>query len=153
MKKIELAKQLGLSMSVFYRQVARGMPTDSVESATAWREKTLRPRYRPESPEHKSVDGQIDYHEARRMREVAEAKIAELKLAEIDGTLIERETVRIVVFEILRGLRDTLTSMSRRVSAAVAVIDDAGECERLIKSEIDRALESVITELKQKKIH
>jgi hypothetical protein len=148
----QLAKMLSISEPSFYELRAKGMPTDSFESASEWCKKNLNTR----SKINKKIEvatNVIDYHEARRMREVAEAKIAELKLAEIDGTLIEKETVRIVVFEILRSLRDTLTSMSRRVSAAVAVADDAGECERLIKSEIDRALESVVTELKQKKIH
>lgn len=43
MKQSELSKALGLSKGQVSKLVARGMPTDTVEGAEAWRRKNLEP--------------------------------------------------------------------------------------------------------------
>lgn len=43
MKQIELCEALGLSRAQVSKLVARGMPTDSVEAAEAWRQRNLDP--------------------------------------------------------------------------------------------------------------
>ena len=48
MKQIEISRALGLSLSTIERNVAKGMPTDSIESAKAWRQ--ARPKYIPGYP-------------------------------------------------------------------------------------------------------
>ncbi len=42
----ELARALGVDAAVISRDKRRGMPTDSIEAARAWRARTLRPRMR-----------------------------------------------------------------------------------------------------------
>ncbi|MBK7353483.1 MAG: hypothetical protein IPI97_01760 [Nitrosomonas sp.] len=48
MNKSELARNIGISRQMVYKLSSRGMPTDSVETASLWRDRNLNPRYRKE---------------------------------------------------------------------------------------------------------
>ena len=83
-----------------------------------------------------SVDTEdLSYHEAKTLREIAEAKIAEHKLGEMQGALVARDRVESAVFEATRALRDGLTNCSRRVSAEVAPLISPAACEEVISRE------------------
>lgn len=75
------------------------------------------------------------YHVAKTLREIAEAKIAQHKLGEMQGSLVARARVENAIFEVTRGLRDGLANCSRRVSAEVAPLLTPDECEAVIARE------------------
>lgn len=93
MKITELAKQLGISRQVLHRHIKRGCPTDSLEAAIAWRDRTLDftqtkgwridgnkgIKYLPSKPERVNENAP----EADRVYTVAEIKIIEETLTKI----------------------------------------------------------------------
>ncbi|SFI75326.1 hypothetical protein SAMN05428978_103245 [Nitrosomonas sp. Nm34] len=92
------------------------------------------------------ITSDISFDEARRLKEIWDGKISQLKYEEQNGTLIKKEEVRKIVFGIFRGLRDGLTALSRDVSVHVAAEDDPVKCERIILDEITGAIDRYINE-------
>jgi hypothetical protein len=83
------------------------------------------------------------YDTSRARREEAEAKISEMKLAEMQGKYLLKEDVANAVFEIARALRDGLTNGARRIAADVAAMTTAAECEAVVEREHRALLESM----------
>lgn len=75
------------------------------------------------------------YDTSRARREEAEAKISEMKLAEMQGKYLLKDDVAAVVFEIARALRDGLTNSARRIAADVAALSTGEECEAVVERE------------------
>ena len=82
------------------------------------------------------------YHVAKTLREAAEAQIARLKLAEMQGKYLIKEDFERHLFTAGRMLRDTLTNCSRRIGAEVAGTTNPDECEAIIDREHRAALAS-----------
>ena len=82
------------------------------------------------------------YHVAKTLREAAEAQIARLKLAEMQGKYLIKEDFERHLFTAGRMLRDTLTNCSRRIGAEVAGSTNPDECEAIIDREHRAALAS-----------
>lgn len=88
-------------------------------------------------------DAATSYHVAKTLREAAEARIAQLKLAEMRGELIRADTVRAEWSRILASLREAFLQMPARVIPLLAVAADAHAMDELLRTEINVALRSV----------
>ena len=82
------------------------------------------------------------YHVAKTLREAAEAQIARLKLAEMQGKYLVKDDFERHLFNAGRMLRDTLTNCARRIGAEVSGLATAEECEAVIDREHRAALAS-----------
>jgi hypothetical protein len=94
----------------------------------------------PGTPEHGEV---ISMLEATRRKEVANAQMAELKLAAEQGKYVEAEDVKADAFKLARTVRDSMLNIPDRVSAEFAGIQNAAEIHMRLTDEIRKALESL----------
>lgn len=92
--------------------------------------------------ERGSSGGGADYWASKTKREEAEARLAELKLAEMAGKLVARADVERASFTAARILRDQLAAASPRLAAAVVGLPDVVAIERTIAAEHRAALET-----------
>jgi len=90
------------------------------------------------------------YDISRAAREAAEAEMAKMKLAEMQGKYLLKTEVADVIFEIARALRDGLTNSARRIAAEVASVMSAEECEVVIDRENRALLETMTHSLEAK---
>jgi hypothetical protein len=90
------------------------------------------------------------YHVAKTLREAAEAQIARLKLAEMQGKYLEKTEVDSAIFEIARAMRDGLTNCARRIAADVAALTSAEDCEAIIDREHRALLDSMTHRISSK---
>lgn len=81
------------------------------------------------------------YHVAKTLREAAEAKMANLRLAEMERKLIDKDRASAGAFTAFRQLRDALGVLPRKVAPAAAVATDVREVEALIARAIREALD------------
>lgn len=86
--------------------------------------------------------GGSDYWASKTRREEAEAKLAELKLAEMAGTLVLREEVDRTLFLAARVMRDQMLSIAPRLAAPLAAIADPKAIELRIGEDIRIALQA-----------
>jgi len=98
----------------------------------------------PASADTPAAEGSeiTSYHVAKTLREAAEAQIARLKLAEMQGKYLDKADFERHLFTAGRMLRDTLTNCSRRIGAEVAGSTNPDECEAIIDREHRAALAS-----------
>ena len=85
-------------------------------------------------------DGFVDIIEARRRKEVAEAKIAEMKEAQMRRELIALSAAEAVFGDRLTKARVNLEAIPTRIAAVVAGMIDPVEIRDLIRHEIEAAL-------------
>jgi phage terminase Nu1 subunit (DNA packaging protein) len=90
--------------------------------------------------------GVVSMSEATRRKELAQAELAELKLATEKGRLVDREEVKRDAFKIGRQVRDRLIGIPDRVSAEVAGLTDPFKVHDILSVEIRNALEALIAE-------
>lgn len=102
------------------------------------------------TPAAATGDGEFGYDVSRARREAAEAKMSEMKLAEMQGKYLLKSDVADAIFEIARALRDGLTNSARRIAAEVASVASAEECEEVIDRENRALLESMNHSLEAK---
>lgn len=88
-----------------------------------------------------SEETELDFHAARTIREIAEAKTAEFKLNILKNDYVERDQVEKLIFERGRQFRDGLVSMSRRIAPQIAGNTDIPEIEKIIANEVRSTLE------------
>lgn len=137
MNQSYLADALGLSQSAISKAISRGMPSDDVEAARAWRAANVRPRA---DSVNDAVPGAPDYHAARARREAAEATIAELRQAELEGLLIRVDAVRSVAASTLAATREALLQIPSRMASVLASESSAARVHELLQDEIHQAL-------------
>lgn len=159
-----LAELLGISKGAASKQAGRGMPTNTLEAARAWRKAHLNPasvkgtRFdahytnttAAQSDSEQPGDTTETHHEARTRLTIAEANLAEIKEQELRGQYLERAKVESTAFEISRTLRDSLMNCARRIAADVAGISSADECEAIIEREHRALLENMSHSLANK---
>ena len=156
----EFADVLNISRQAAYRAITRcGIPLedgllDLAAGTALYRSRTRqRVKARPAAAPQGAGAGDADpqaYEVSRAQREAAEARIAELTLGTMSGTLFERQAVERAVFEAARGLRDQLSSCAGTLGATVAGLTSAQECEAEIRREHRYLLETFTRELDQK---
>lgn len=166
-KQAELARLLGVSRQSINELVTRGViPSDKdglidVEMARA----ALLNRMRPSSPtataaasaapppktapatsqDAANEGGATSYHVAKTLREAAEARMAQLKLAEMQGNMISRELASKAAYEIGRQVRDALQVSRRRLSPYLAASTSVTECEEILRKEHQELLANLVT--------
>lgn len=86
---------------------------------------------------------QETYEAARRRRELAEAQLAELKLAEQQGDLVRVGAVRTQVAKLAAGLREGLMQIPARLAPVLAAETDAGKVHDALVAELRQVLEQV----------
>lgn len=90
-----------------------------------------------------TTDPQItSYHVAKTLREATEAQIARLKLAQMQGTLIDAAGSLAAVFTAFRSLRDTLLPVARRVAPRAAALTDTHEIQAIVEEELRQAFDT-----------
>lgn len=88
----------------------------------------------------------ISYEEARRRRETAEANLAEMKQAEMQGTLIRADAVRSAWAAKITGARDALLQIPSRIAPVLAATADLVEVTALLEAELRQALAELSAE-------
>ena len=86
------------------------------------------------------VGGNTSYEEARRRRETAEANLAEMKQAEMQGTLIRADAVRAAWAAKITGARDALLQIPSRLAPVLAAESDLVRVTALLEDELRQAL-------------
>ena len=138
----QFAAELGISRQAAHRGVKRcAIPIDAdglldlqaglalYRSLTRARVKTRRAA---EPPSGVVADDPQAYEVSRAQRECAEARIAELTLGRLNGTLLERSAVERGAFAAARGLREALEGSAGQIAAAVSGLPP-GESERVVR--------------------
>lgn len=90
-----------------------------------------------------------DFDSARKREKIAAADLAEMQADLMRGQYLVKEDFQRYLFNAGRMLRDTLTNCARRVSAEVAGLSSAEECEAVIDREHRTALASFSQTLRQ----
>ncbi len=166
MTRTELAGLLGISISMVSRLAKRGMPTDTLERAQRWRKRHLEPgrmkgtrfdgSHAPDTtqagdgpaaalpsddPAEPQAGAVNSFHMAKTQRETAEARMAELKLGELTGQLVRRDTVERAVYDAFRSLRDHAFAAPQRAAPRVVGMQDVRTIERAMADELRRAFD------------
>ena len=87
-------------------------------------------------------DVDLDFHAARTIREIAEAKTAEFKLNVMKGDYVEKSQAENIIFERARQFRDGLMTCKRRISPELAGIESSKDIENILDREFRILLES-----------
>lgn len=142
---------------------SQGMPTHSIEAAQAWRDanQNIAMRKRTEAPApaamlpattriQQGAGGDFggdclaeDFQAARTRREIAEANLAEIREAELEGKLIRVDAIRAAWAKRISSTRDALMQLPHRLAPVLAVESDM---ER-VGNVLDEALRQALTEL------
>ena len=83
----------------------------------------------------------VDYWTARAMRETSEAKMAGLKLAEMQRRLIPKDQATSAVYTAFRHLRDSLSALPRKAAPAMAIATDVREVEACLSDALRETLD------------
>lgn len=104
----------------------------------------------PDHPEHlldmvppplpAESDEAMTYDVARRRREAAEARIAEMKQAEMEGVLIRVDSVRSSMATKISGARDALLQIPSRLAPVLAAEPDLLKVTSLLEDALRQAL-------------
>jgi len=101
------------------------------------------PQAPPSQPD--GADPEItSYHVAKTLREAAEAQIARLKLAEMQGDLIRVDAIRSALAGMIASTRDSLLQIPARVSPVLAVETDAARVHDMLQAELHQALAQLV---------
>ena len=91
------------------------------------------------------TDEGLSFARVRTVREGINAQLAQLELDRERGRLVDRDDVRAQAFESARRVRDRLLGVPVRLGPVVAGRTDPTECEKLIRAELDVALQELST--------
>lgn len=164
-KKAELARTLGVSRQAVQDLVRRGVLSEDKDGLIDLElaKVALANRVRPSAKTAQALDATpaatpslaptgasgadadtsgapVSYHVAKAMREAAEARIAQLKLAELRGELIRVEAVRAGLASIFASTRDRLMQLPARLAPVLAAQTDQGTVHDIVRDEIHAAL-------------
>ena len=100
----------------------------------------------PDGSDHAQPVGTTSYEEARRRRETAEANLAEMKQAEMQGALIRTDAVRSAWAAKITGARDALLQIPSRIAPVLAAETDLVRVTALLEDELRQALAELSSE-------
>jgi phage terminase Nu1 subunit (DNA packaging protein) len=92
------------------------------------------------------VGANTSYEEARRRRELAEASIAEMKQAELEGLVIRADAVRAAWAAKVTTARDALLQIPSRLAPVLAAESDLIKTTQLLEDAVRQALAELSTE-------
>ena len=152
MNQTDLAEALGITQPMVSRLLKRGMPED-VDGARSWRAQHLNIAQRKRtslstqsdvSPPVNGLQHQPAPAEsqdaARTRREVADADLAELKVAELRGDLIRRQDMERTVGALAAGLRESVLQIKARLAPLLAAESDVMKVSAMLDAELRAAL-------------
>jgi len=84
----------------------------------------------------------IDIEKERALHEAADRKLAELKLAKLEGRVFDATTVELKQVEVLSNLRTRLLGLPAKLAPEIEMLDEAG-IEKLLTREIEEALDEL----------
>ena len=84
----------------------------------------------------------IDIEKERALHEAADRKLAELKLAKLEGRVFDSTTVELKQVEVLSNLRTRLLGLPAKLAPEIEMLDEAG-IEKLLTREIEEALDEL----------
>lgn len=93
-----------------------------------------------------AADALMSYHVAKTLREAAEARIAQLRLAELQGQLVRASAVRQTLARRAAGLREALLQLPARVVPILAANPDPASMDKALRAEIVAALQQLVDE-------
>lgn len=158
---------LGLSPAAITKLKGQGMPVGSVAEAQAWREARQNIAARKRSPvgvpqrdeAATSISipapaqafppialppagdfGEEDFQMARTRREIAEANLAEMREAELEGKLIRVDAIRAAWARRIASTRDALMQLPHRLAPVLAAEADLDRVSRILDDELRQAL-------------
>lgn len=147
----ELGHALGLSKQTISKLKGQGMPVDSVEAAQAWREARQNVAARKPAPNDLSpptsqeADGlPEDFQAARTRREIAEATMAEMRKAELEGKLIRVDAIRAAWASRISSLRDAFMQLPNRLAPVLAAEASIERVSDMLDEAIRQALEEIV---------
>ena len=85
----------------------------------------------------------MSYDEAERREKVAKAQEAELRIAQIQGTLVLREAVEKMQFAQYRRVRDSLLSLPARLGGILAAESDQAQIREMLTQELTQTLQEL----------
>lgn len=155
-----LGRLLDLSPAAITKLKLQGMPVHSLEAAQAWRTERQNVAARKPLPvtavaaapiEGRRPDrvfpdlapgdfGDEDFQMARTRREIAEANLAEMREAELQGKLIRVEAIRAAWARRVSAARDALLQIPHRVAPVLAAESDLERIGRVLDDELRQAL-------------
>jgi phage terminase Nu1 subunit (DNA packaging protein) len=158
-KQKDIAEALGLHKSVLSRYVRKGMPTHSVEAAKAWYGQNIGVRSRTDTaaptqpqalppvghashlfPQQVEPQPTEDFQAARTRREVAEANLAEMREAELQGKLIRVDVLRAQWAKRVSSTRDALLQIPSRLAPVLAPETNMDRTVQILEDELRNAL-------------
>lgn len=164
LSQTSLGIALGLSPAAITKLKGQGMPVTSVAEAQAWREarQNIAARKRtpvavPQSEESAAAIrippafpstalppagdfGDEDFQMARTRREIAEANLAEMREAELEGKLIRVDAIRAAWARRISSTRDALMQLPHRLAPVLAAESDLDRVGRVLDEELRQAL-------------
>ncbi len=155
-----IGRSLGLSSAAMVKLKKQGMPVDSVESAQAWRQArqniakrkpvppgaqvvggdTLRAMIRAQQVQEDGTEMPESHDQAKTRREIAEANMAEIELAQKRGEIIQVKAVEAVWSNALASAREHLLQVRARLAPLLAVETETFQIEQLLDLEHNKAL-------------
>ncbi|MGH6625157.1 MAG: hypothetical protein ACRECD_01195 [Burkholderiaceae bacterium] len=154
-----LARELGVSRQAVHDLVKRGILTKDkdglidVEMAKIALMNRVRPSSKtsaalqpdtapatPQAAEPQDGTEATSYHVAKTLREAAEAQIARLKLAEMQGELIRVAAVKSTLATVFATTRDALLQIPARLAPLLAADTDPASVQNTLHAEIHQAL-------------
>lgn len=162
--KSQLARQLGVSRQAVSDLVKRGILVEDkdqlidVELARLALANRVRPSAKtaqaltgamPQSPSASPPAGAAEqetgatvtsYHVAKTLNEIAQAKMNQLKLKEMQGELIRLTAVESVIGQALASMREHLLQLRARLAPMLAAETDTFAIEQMLDAEISHAL-------------
>lgn len=164
-KQKDIAQALGLHKSVLSRYVRKGMPTHSIEAAKFWYGQNIGVRSRtdaeaPDTPQATPPVGHAShifpkqaepansegFQAARTRREVAEANLAEMREAELQGKLIRVDLVRSAWARRVASTRDALLQIPSRLAPVLSPETNMDRTVQILEDELRNALAELTRE-------
>lgn len=145
-----IAQALGVTRPRVSQLKAKGMPVSSVEAAREWRASHVRPQFTVLSePTVPTVDAQIptdvvyDIGEARARREHHEANIAAMREAQLAGSLVAIDRVRLALTTLAAEVRNAFERIPDKLAEPLAAESAADQIHALLTGAIGEVLEDL----------
>lgn len=90
-----------------------------------------------------ALEAPLGYNEAKTLREIAEARLAELKLAEQRGELVRAVDVQSALSNKAAALREGFLQLPARLAPIMAAESDQARCHDILQAELRQVLEQL----------
>lgn len=135
-----ISRRTGVSITTVSRKLAAGKTElEIVQDAAVYNEQQKRRRTKKDETNSKTET----FYEAQRRKEVAQASLREVELAQKRGELVPISDVNVWVAGMILRSRDILLRIAPELRDSLALQSDPIKCQELIDAEIHRALSAL----------